>query len=132
MTCLLDTHTLIWSLIRPGKLSDKVISALEDSGNVILVSAISIWEISLKYSLGKLELEHVYPHEIPLYAREAGFELLHLSPEEASTFHELPGEWHGDPFDRMLIWQAMRQNMVMVTGDTDIWKYRKEGLELLW
>ncbi|MDZ7772056.1 MAG: type II toxin-antitoxin system VapC family toxin [Balneolaceae bacterium] len=132
MTCLLDTHTLICSLLWPDKLPGKVVSSLEDQGNAILVSAISFWEISLKYSLGKLDLQGIYPHEIPHHAGEAGFGLLHLSPEEASTYHELPGTWHGDPFDRMLIWQAMRQDMVLVTGDADIWKYRQEGLKLLW
>ena len=88
MNYLLDTHTLIWSITEKSKLSPLVIQILEDANNSIFVSAVNLWEISLKYSLGKLKLEGVLPEELPKLIHQTGFELISLSADEAATFHQ--------------------------------------------
>lgn len=132
MNCLLDTHTFMWSMTDQKKLSPKVIQTLENTRNTVLVSAISFWEIALKYSIGKLELQGIFPHEFPQFALQAGFGLLPLMPQEAASNHQLKGTWHRDPFDRMLIRQAIQQNMTLISKDEQIRKYRAEGLKTLW
>lgn len=132
MNLLLDTHTLIWSIFDPKKLSPKARSFIEDPQNLIFVSAVNFWEISLKFSLGKLELSGVTPDEIPGLAVESGFELITLLPEETSSYHKLKGEWHRDPFDRMLIWQAIQQNLILISKDKMLINYKDDGLKTLW
>lgn len=132
MNCLLDTHTLIWSILDTEKLSLKARELIEDPQNLILVSAVNFWEISLKYSLGKLELHGVKPDEVPKLALQSGFELITLSPEETSSYHNLKGNWHRDPFDRMLIWQAIQQDLILISKDEAMKKYTEDGLKTVW
>lgn len=117
MSYLLDSHTLIWSLMDAEKLSAKVRSILEDTDNRILVSAVSFWEISLKYALGKLNLQGITPRQLPELTRQTGFELIELLPEERATYHEFEASWHRDPFDRMLIWQAIQNKLTIISKD---------------
>jgi PIN domain nuclease of toxin-antitoxin system len=58
--------------------------------------------------------------------------LISLSSLQTSTYHNLQGQWHKDPFDRMLIWQAIQQNLVLITNDKNIEHYKAEGLKTLW
>ena len=98
--------------------------------NEVYVSVVSFWKISLKYSLGKLELKGVALENIPTAVKETGFEIIDLAPREASSFHKLP-RLHKDPFDRMLIWQTILRKMTLVSGDKEFKKYVKFGLNLL-
>ncbi|MEX2593821.1 MAG: type II toxin-antitoxin system VapC family toxin [Anditalea sp.] len=132
MNFLIDTHTLVWTITDKIRLSKKVRVIIENVNNNIYVSAISFWEISLKFSIGKLELIGVLPNQFPLLAIQTGFELIPLMPEETATYHHLKGTWHRDPFDRMLIWQAIQQDLVLISKDKNIAKYGKEGLKTLW
>jgi len=132
MNYLLDTHTLIWSITEKSKLSPLVIQILEDANNSIFVSAVNLWEISLKYSLGKLKLEGVLPEELPKLIHQTGFELISLSADEAATFHQLPVVNHKDPFDRMLVWQAIQYNLVFISKDESLAQYHLAGLKTLW
>lgn len=132
MNYLLDTHTLIWSILDPDKLSPKARELIEDHKNLVLVSSVNFWEISLKYGLGKLELEGVLPNEIPDLAVETGFELIPLSPEETASYHNLKGDWHRDPFDRMLIWQAIQRDLILISKDEMMKNYRNDGLKTIW
>jgi len=132
MNFLLDTHTLLWSLTEKNKLSIRVKKVLEDPENTVLVSAISFWEISLKFSIGKLNLEGVLPHELPLLAQKTGFLLIPVAPEEAATYHLLTITSHRDPFDKMLIWQAIQQNFTLISKDKNMLRYDKEGLKIFW
>ncbi|HET7360940.1 MAG TPA: type II toxin-antitoxin system VapC family toxin [Salinimicrobium sp.] len=132
MNFLIDTHVLIWSFTDVEKLSREVRPILEDINNNIFVSAISFWEVSLKFSLGKLELTGILPHEFPALAVQTGFKLIPVIPEETATYHCLKGTWHKDPFDRMLIWQAIQQDLIFISKDVNIAKYEKEGLRTLW
>ena len=132
MSYLLDSHTLIWSIMDQKRLSAKVRSILEDTDNRIRVSAVSFWEISLKYGLGKLNLQGVVPGQLPELTRKTGFELIELLPEEAATYHELEASWHRDPFDRMLIWQAIQNKLTIISKDIHIASYQSVGLKVIW
>jgi PIN domain nuclease of toxin-antitoxin system len=104
MNYLLASYALLWSIIDPQKLSSKARKIIENPEHTILVSAVSIWEISLKYALGKLDLWGITPNEILGLIEETGFELISLVPEESASYCYLEASWHRDPFDRMLIW----------------------------
>ena len=132
MDYLIDTHTLIWAITDTSKLSHKVKELLEAEENSIYVSSVCFWEVALKFSLGKLELNGVIPSQMPLLAKNHGFEFLPLSPEDASTYHQLVSTHHKDPFDRMLIWQAIRQNLIVVTKDPKFENYGDQGLKVVW
>ncbi len=132
MTYLLDTHTLLWTLFEDEKLSAKARDAISNAENEIYVSVISYWEISLKYALGKLELEGITPDELPEKAKEIDIETMELSEEDAITFYKLPRLKHKDPFDRLIIWQAIRRDLPLISKDKNMEDYQKFGLVTLW
>lgn len=112
MTYLIDTHILIWWLADDPTLPAGPREVIADGGNDIVVSAVSVAEIAIKTSLGKLDM--------PVTAREAlaisGFDELPLTASHAARLEKLP--WHHrDPFDRMLIAQAQHEGYVFVTVD---------------
>jgi PIN domain nuclease of toxin-antitoxin system len=129
---LLDTHALIWAAVEPQKLSNKVRLIVENPTNEIMVNPISFWEISLKYSLGKLALANHQPEDFPFYAQEMGFMLMPFSAELASTFYQLKASHHRDPFDRMLIHTALQLKIPLISIDSNIHLYTSEGLKVVW
>lgn len=132
MKYLLDTHTLIWLITKKEKLSAKVAKIIENPENDITVSAISFWEISLKYSIGKLVFENYIPEDFYEASRQMSIEILPLSPKICNTFHHLAGNYHRDPFDKMLIWLAISDNYTLLSCDPAIQLYKSEGLKTLW
>ena len=132
MKGLLDTHSFIWTLLDTDKLSRKAVSVIKDSENEISVSSISFWEISLKYSLGKLELEGLTPEELPELALKTRLEIIALTAKESASFHHLPRFHHKDPFDRMLVWQAIKRNYHLISIDQDLDCYSEYGLRRFW
>ena len=132
MSYLLDTHTFLWAASAPEKLPAKVRKIIEDASNDVFVSKLTFWEISLKYGLGKLDLKGSFPEQLPAAAVDMGFEILGLDVDHVSSCHRLPRENHKDPFDRMLVWQAIRQNLVLVTKDKSLKDYKPHGLSLAW
>lgn len=132
MRYLLDSHTFLWALLDRKKLSAKVSILLEDATNTVFVSSVSFWELSLKYRLGKLDLTGVSPEELPTLAQESGLDVLPLLPPEAASYHLLKADWHHDPFDQMLIWQAILNNLTLLSKDKNISKYQSVGLKQLW
>ncbi len=129
---LIDTHILLWLFFSPEKLHKKTLEKLEDQKNKISVSSISFWEISLKYQLGKLCLNGVLPNELPNLATQMGVQIATITADEFAGFHQLPLiEKHKDPFDRMIIWQCISQNMVFVSHDSKLDEYTRFGLKLL-
>jgi PIN domain nuclease of toxin-antitoxin system len=133
MTWLLDTHTFIWSILGTDQLSDKVKKILSGKQNTISVSTISFWEISLKVRMKKYSFEGLDITKMPEHANRLGFEIITLAPGEATTFFDLPTKKdHKDPFDRMLIWQAIQRNMVMMSRDACFELYKEDGLKLVW
>ena len=132
MNILLDTHVFLWSLFTPDKLSKAVIREIKSPDNDVAVSVVTFWEISLKYALGKLELTGVNPEELPDFATQMNLEILPITAAEASTFHKLPRLTHKDPFDRIIIWQAIQRKMILVSKDRNFKTYHKSGLRTFW
>jgi PIN domain nuclease of toxin-antitoxin system len=131
MKYLLDTHIFIWAMVSPDKLSKQVQKLLLNTDNTIFVSAISLWEISIKFSLGNLQLNNLMPSELIFLCEEMGFKLINLHAKETATFYNLKVQYHKDPFDRMLIWQALKNNFVMISDDKNVKKYVSEGLQVI-
>lgn len=132
MRLLVDSHVFLWALTDPAKLAPKARAALASPYNEVLLSAVTLWELSLKYSLGKLDLRGITPDHLPAAAEQAGFEYCPLDPRTASTFFRLPKLGHKDPFDRLLVWQAICGGYTFLTKDTDLAIYQQHGLKLLW
>jgi PIN domain nuclease of toxin-antitoxin system len=129
---LLDTHVFLWTLFDPDKLSEKARGVIENPDNVVYVSAVTYWEISLKYALGKLVLTNVLPDGLPDISTQMDFETMDVDAVTASTFYKLPRSVHRDPFDRLVVWQAINRNVVLVTKDRKVASYRSFGLRTLW
>ena len=132
MNCLLDTHTFLWAAMSPEQLSRHACATILDAANDIHVSAVTFWEVSLKFALGKIELQGTTPEELPDAARQMGFTLLTLAPQDAATFYQLPRFQHKDPFDRMLVWQSICQHLTLLSKDSDLRQYQPHGLHVLW
>jgi PIN domain nuclease of toxin-antitoxin system len=133
MKLLLDTHTLLWSIGKSNELPQRVINELENSTNEIVISAVSLWEIALKYRVGKLIIESFDIREIPKYCEKMGFELIPLDPIEALNSLQLPiKENHKDPFDRMLIYQCIQNRYTLVSKDSRLKLYKDDGLKYIW
>ena len=132
MNYLLDTHVFLWALFDPDRLSKKARQAIEDPDNTVYVSAVTYWEISLKYALGKLVLTNVVPDALPDISRQMDFATMDIDADTASTFYKLPQDTHKDPFDRLVVWQAIKRNVTLVTKDKSIGSYRKLGFRTLW
>ena len=128
----MDTHCFLWSAFSPEKLSKTVRSILLDGDNDIFVSAVSFWEISLKYAIGKLELQGVEPSELIDVAESMGFEIVSLGASESASFYRLPVGGHRDPFDRMLIWQTVNSEKVLISKDVKFSEYKQYGLKVIW
>jgi len=132
MIYLLDTHVFLWTIADITKLSKTTYSIIENNENTILVSSVSLWEISLKYALGKMNLIGLEPQNLIQQAKDLGYELIPLLPEEASKYLQLNTDWHKDPFDRMLIWQAINRNVTLICRDGKVAKYSSAGLKAIW
>jgi len=132
MKFLLDTYTFLWTVAGSGKIPNETRSKIKSRENEISVSAVSLWEIAIKTRIKKLDLGPIKLEDLIPYAEKMGFELISLTPEEAISYVKLEEKSHFDPFDRMLIWQAIQRNMTMVSKDEDFQKFKKHGLKLLW
>ncbi len=128
---LLDTHSFLWSILEPEKLGKQAQIILENTDNKIFVSSVTLWEISLKYSLGKLKLG-CKPNELLKTLDEMGFEKIPLTVEEAALCYQLPRLAHKDPFDRMLIWQAISHDFDLISKDDKFDNYSQFGLNVIW
>lgn len=131
MNILLDTHYVLWSLFDTKKLRSQERGYFLDLDNTILVSVVSLWEIALKYQIGKVHLKKIQPDSLPSVITQSGFTIIGLADNEASSFYQLPKTDHRDPFDRMLIWQAIQNNWWFLSQDRQIKEYQKQGLRLL-
>ncbi|MCY3970191.1 MAG: type II toxin-antitoxin system VapC family toxin [Acidobacteria bacterium] len=116
MRLLLDTHAFLWWLAGSRRLSRSARQAIEDEANDVLVSAASAWEITTKHRLGKLpEADHVALDVAATIASQS-FEELPISVDDAGRAGRLPGP-HRDPFDRVLVAQALARDLVVVSTD---------------
>jgi len=114
---LIDTHVLLWLDQKPDRLSQRLLDLLRDPSNEVYCSAVSLWEIAIKQSVGKL----VFAGTLPDLTRY-GFAELPVRARDAEAVRHLPMH-HRDPFDRMLVAQAMAENLVLVTGDRQMLAY---------
>lgn len=117
MRVLLDTHIFLWAVSAPEKLSDAARKYIEEAD--VFVSAASIWEISIKCGIGKLEAN---PAELLAGVPLAGFTLLPIGGEHAAKVIKLP-QIHKDPFDRLLVAQAFVEPMILLTNDAVLGEY---------
>lgn len=115
MRLLLDTHLLLWALAEPERLGNVTRGALEDTGNEVLFSAASLWEIAIKAGLGRPDFAFD-PQLILRAALDTGFTELPVNSDAAILVANLP-PYHGDPFDRLLIAQAISEPMRLYTSD---------------
>lgn len=123
MNLLLDTHVLLWWLNDSPELGHVPRQAIAERDNVVFVSAASIWEIVIKKALGKLEI----PDSFEEVLEREPFLHLDITLQHAFMVGRLP-DHHRDPFDRLLIAQAMVEELTLVTADPDIRRY---GVRLL-
>jgi len=121
---LLDTHALIWWTADAPELSDRARQALANPSNEIIVSIASVWEIFIKRALGKL----IFPEDPETTLIEEGFGLLPIGFTHLRALEGLPA-LHRDPFDRMLVAQALADGLVLVSGDSAIARY---GAPIVW
>lgn len=118
MNILLDTHVLIWALENNSTLTDTAVNAIVDGSNMVFVSSASVWEITIKQKLGKLETPDNLLEEIRLHR----FTPLHINLDHAQLAGILP-LIHKNPFDRMLIAQSLIEKLILLTRDESIAKY---------
>ncbi len=115
---LVDSHVLLWALESESNLSEDVRRALVDPANDVFVSAVCIWEVAIKRALGKLRA----PEYLAASVEAAGFSELPVTFVHAEQAGSLP-EFHGDPYDRMLVAQAQIEGLTLVTADANILRY---------
>ncbi len=118
MRLLIDTQVFIWTVLDSDNLSLKARQIMLGA-NEVFVSAASIWEIAIKAKIGKLEGD---PDEFVEAIEESGFRELMISSRHAAKVHELP-LYHRDPFDRLLIAQALIEPMQFLTADSMLEQY---------
>ena len=117
----------------PDKLSKRVFSIISDANNTIYVSPITFWEIAIKHRLGKINLGKINPIHLPNIASEYDFSILPLDAYDYVTISNLPVKGdHQDPFDQMLVHNALRKNLILLSVDKKFKQYEKEGLQLIW
>ncbi len=118
MKIIIDTHIFLWSLAAPTRIAPHKLKELETPTNIIYVSSITIAEMMIKASIGKLDIEF-NPKELAL---QSGFELLDFTSQDALLLKNLPFH-HKDPFDRMLICQSLCHGYPLMTDDKKIAQY---------
>jgi PIN domain nuclease of toxin-antitoxin system len=122
MKLLLDTHVFLWFISRDNRLPDAMRESIRDLNNEVYLSVVSLWEVIIKHQLGRLPLPQ--PPEVYLPVQRERHQISSLSLDEASVSQlaNLP-LIHRDPFDRMLICQAMQHGLTIVTVDNAVGKY---------
>jgi PIN domain nuclease of toxin-antitoxin system len=127
---LLDTQVAIWALTDTKRLSAAAIALIADETNDIFVSAVSVWEIAIKFALGKRIGAPLFSGAVALEAfLAAGYRMLNVTPQHAAAVETLP-PLHADPFDRMLIAQALHEPLRLLTADAALVRYSDMVIEV--
>jgi PIN domain nuclease of toxin-antitoxin system len=119
---LADTHVVLWLLSDPGRLDPSAAEALRSPQNEVLVSVASLWEIAIKFAAGKLRLPAAPAEWLHGELAKASLDLLDIDARHALTAGALPPH-HQDPFDRMLVAQALVESLTLVTRDNRLAAY---------
>ena len=127
MKILLDTCTFLWIVTGGPELSDRAREAFEGPDNEVYLSVVSAWEIAVKHALGRLPLPEPPDTYVPRVRRDHGVDRLPLDEEAALHLARLPA-LHRDPFDRMLVCQAIIGGMVLLTSDPSVTQYPVRSL----
>ena len=127
MNLLLDTHILIWLIDGSEKLNQTARYAIEDESNSLYLSIASLWEITIKTSLGKLELGIPLEQVTTNFILPSGFKILPIHLSHLLVLKDLPFH-HRDPFDRMLISQAISESLTLVSEDRAFGDYTVKTL----
>jgi PIN domain nuclease of toxin-antitoxin system len=125
---LLDTHSLLWFTLGDPQLSRAALALINDPANDKLVSPATYWEIAIKVSIGKLTLNQPYEDFMDRGIRQNGFDILHIEPRHTAALVAMPSH-HKDPFDRLLVAQALIEGIPIVSGDVALDPY---GVTRLW
>ena len=122
---IIDTHVWLWLLHDPSQLSNAARAQIdiEEAQNGILVSAISVWKIAEKSSLGKLALPLPIEDWYALAKSHSGIVIEALNPEDAIDSIQLPGDFHKDPADRIIVAMSRRYDVPLITCDNNILRY---------
>jgi len=118
---LLDTHVALWALTNDPRLSRRARALIEDPANDVLVSAASVWEIAIKHALGRGDMPISGDQALDWF-RQAGYALLPIAPDHAAAVEHLP-DHHRDPFDRLLVAQAIAEPLRLLTRDPLVLRY---------
>jgi PIN domain nuclease of toxin-antitoxin system len=129
---VIDTHIWLWLLHDPSQLSNAAREQIEieEAQNGILVSAISVWEIAVKSSISKLALPLPIDDWYALAKSHSGIVIEALNPEDAISSTQLPGDFHKDPADRIIVAMARRYSVPLITCDNNILRY--PHLKTIW
>jgi PIN domain nuclease of toxin-antitoxin system len=122
MKLLLDTHVAIWATNTPERIPERIRNLIVEDNNEIAVSAASIWEIAIKHQLGRMDAPPLSGYEAITEFECAGFNLLNVTPAHAALVERLP-PLHADPFDRLMLAQAITEDMRFVTYDRQLSRY---------
>lgn len=122
MRLLLDTHVAIWALVSPEVMPEAIRDLIADPSNDVHVSAASVWEIAIKHSTARRGAPPFSGAQAIEYFAQAGYTLLSVSPEHAAGVEALP-PLHEDPFDRLLIAQALAEPLRLVSHDAMVAAY---------
>ena len=122
MRLLLDTHVWLWLQLDPGRLAPETLEVLEDEGSDLFLSAASSWELTIKHALGKIVLPEPPGTYVPSRMQRHGIVGLPIEHAHALAVGTLPPH-HRDPFDRLLIAQAVEEQLTVVTLDAAFGDY---------
>lgn len=127
MNYILDTHTFLWAISDPKKLPSNVIGILENPEDEIFVSMVNVWEICIKYSIGKLKLLKEPEIFLSDEIHNANFKILEIKMNHIFKISNLE-EIHRDPFDRLLVAQSKAEKFPLITNDPLIRKYKVQTI----
>jgi PIN domain nuclease of toxin-antitoxin system len=125
MRLLLDTHAFLWFILDHPRLSIAARDYIADRDNIILISPVTYWEIAIKISLGKYELPEPYSDFMERELESNNFQVLPIEPRHTAVLIDLPFH-HRDPFDRLLVAQALVENIPLVSIDKTLDGYSAE------
>lgn len=122
MRLLLDTHVWLWSILEPDRLGANALKLIEDPDNHLVLSAVSSWEISIKYNLGRLPLPQPPEDFVLSRLTRDGIEALPITHGHVCAVAELPRH-HRDPFDRLLVATSREEDLPLLTADRQFLSY---------